>query len=444
MFFSALYALSGMVHIGEMANTRHWWLFTLVFGCFAEAVGNGIRIYSHFEPRMIDPYIAQQVILVVTPVFFAAIHYTILGRIIELFGQDFTLRYLKPSAIIPAFVGADLLSLGIQGAGSGLAAVAEVNGRDTKPGGTIVVVGLCVQLAAYLCFQLLIFTFFWRCSKKPIMNKNLFWTQRFRRFLFAFLLSSVLVLGRSIFRTIEMITGWIGPVSTVEWYYYAFDAAPVCAAVILLNVFHPGFVMPSNHRDAVKRGRVRRGEDTQSEQSGKRRPSSSWFGGSVDDVLENSAEMEDVAVISSSRRLRNGSGLTQPHFRTNSLVWSTFHNARSAEKSRPVPSTSEDEMYEEYFGWSHPRSPGQNTRSQFGTPEHLSMANYRAPEPAYFPATMSCEGFDYVAAIPTKGDPSSPGGWSSDYIHTTASQLSVAHATSEQTPSLQSRRMPSP
>lgn len=42
-------------------------LATLAFGAFAECVGNGVRIYGHFHPRVINPYIAQQVILVLTP-----------------------------------------------------------------------------------------------------------------------------------------------------------------------------------------------------------------------------------------------------------------------------------------------------------------------------------------------------------------------------------------
>ncbi|CAO1620573.1 unnamed protein product [Parajaminaea phylloscopi] len=359
MLFTGLYALSGMVHIGEMAATKHWWLIVLVIGCIAEAVGNGVRIYGHFEPKVIDPYIAQQVILVVTPVFFAAIHYAILGRIIELFGQSFTLRYLKPSSIIPLFVLVDLISLGVQGAGSGLAAVAEVNGNDTTSGGNIVVIGLCVQLAAYVCFQILILTFFVKVASSKTIAENPLWTGRFRFFLCGFLLSSMLVLGRSAFRTVEMINGWIGPISTVEWYYYAFDAAPVCAAVILLNVCHPGFVLPSNHREAVEQGRRRRGEDITTGTVTKPRPRSSWFAGAADDGLGTSAEMRDVAVVSSAVRRDNEGGWTRPHLRAGSLASSTLHGPRSDEKSpqlRPFD-LEDDDMTQGSFGWSQPQSP---------------------------------------------------------------------------------------
>ncbi|PWN29830.1 RTA1 like protein, partial [Jaminaea rosea] len=246
ILFSGLYALSALLHVAQVSSTRHWWLLVLVFGCIAESAGNGIRIYGHFDARAIDPYIAQQVILVVTPVFFAAVHFATLGRIIELFGQAFTFRYLSPAAITPCFVLLDLASLAVQGTGSGMAATAEVNGKDTTWGGRIVVIGLCVQLVGYACFNWLLLTFVWRAvvTHHSTVSSNRLWTGKFKFFLLTFFLSSLLVLGRSTFRTYEMIKGWVGPISTVEWYFYAFDAAPVCAASLLLNLMFPGWVLP--------------------------------------------------------------------------------------------------------------------------------------------------------------------------------------------------------
>lgn len=49
--FAALYAASALVHMGQLAWTRHWWLLLLVFACVAEAGGNSVRVYGHFKPR---------------------------------------------------------------------------------------------------------------------------------------------------------------------------------------------------------------------------------------------------------------------------------------------------------------------------------------------------------------------------------------------------------
>lgn len=376
ILFAGLYGASAFTHVGQIAMTKHWWLLFLVFACLAEAGGNGVRVYGHFQPDAVNPYMAQQIILVITPAFFAAIHYALLGRIIELFGSQYTLSQIKPRAITPIFVLLDLASLGIQGAGSGLAAVAEIDSKDTVPGGNIVVIGLCVQLVAYLCFNLLLITFFVKAAASPHTSKNIWWTARFKWFLGAFFLSSVLVFCRSAFRTIEMIFGWIGPVSTVEWYYYAFDCAPVLAAVVLLNLFHPGFVLPANHREAVEEARARRATTGEKR---KNRPRSSFYGGGggEDDV----AEMKDVSVLTTSRETH--SGRTKPHFRTNSLASGASTLAMGnvvSEKNNHSP-----DFDGSTFGWSQPQSPN-----------HAHVHRFRQGDDVH--RKMEFDGFEPVSA----------------------------------------------
>lgn len=272
-------------------------------------------------------------------------HYAILGRIIELFGSQFTIAHFKPRAITPIFVTLDLASLGIQGAGSGMAAVAEINEKDATGGGNIVVIGLCIQLAAYLCFNFLLITFFVKASASPNTHKNIWWTTKFKWFLAGLFLSSILVFCRSAFRTVEMIFGWIGPVSTVEWYFYAFDCAPVLAAVVLLNIFHPGYVLPSNHKEAVIEARKRRAA------SGEKRPrprSSFYGGGDSGDLYDNSAELKDVTLYASASNPYGGQPRTQAHFRTASLASATSGLNTVTEKQHHAPD------YENHYGWSAP------------------------------------------------------------------------------------------
>ncbi|CAO1613064.1 unnamed protein product [Sympodiomycopsis kandeliae] len=388
IIFASLYGLSALVHVAQVSLTKHWWLLLLVFACLAEAGGNGVRAFGHFKPEEVNPYMAQQIILVITPAFFAAIHYALLGRILELFGSQYTLAHFKPRAVTPIFVCLDLASLGIQGAGSGLAAVAEIDTKDTATGGTIVVIGLCVQLAAYLCFNLLLITFFIKASVNPNTSNNVLWTPKFKWFLAAFFLSSILVFCRSAFRTVEMMFGWIGPVSTVEWYYYAFDCAPVLVSVILLNLFHPGFVLPSNHREAVEEGRKRR-ESLGEKKTRGPRPRSSFYGGHQGD-LPDEAEMKDVTVMSSSRNIYGGHNRSQPHYRTNSLA-STAANSYN----NLVTEKSHIGEFDTGFGWSH-------------TPQRVPSARvaHHNTQQSHLHRKMEAEGFEPVSApsTPMTGD----------------------------------------
>ena len=70
-----------------------------------------------------------------------------------------------------------------------------------------------------------------------------------RSFLAAVWCSALLVLGRSIFRTIEMGRGWVGPVATTEWYYLVFDATLIALAVIILTVVSPCHYLPRIEAD---------------------------------------------------------------------------------------------------------------------------------------------------------------------------------------------------
>lgn len=185
----------------------------------------------------------MQVLVVVTPAFFAAMHFAILGKVLILFGRKFC--FIPPKLIIPFFVTLDVASLAIQGAGSGIAAVNEINSRDPTSGANIVVGGLAVQLLGYCIFDFLAIVFAIKAfpAGEPLAPPKL-WTRKMKVGVIMAFISALLVLMRSCFRTGEMAEGWIGPVAQREWCYYAFDAAPVSAAVLILAIWHPSNYLP--------------------------------------------------------------------------------------------------------------------------------------------------------------------------------------------------------
>jgi len=68
-------------------------------------------------------FFVSTVILVLTPAFFAAAHFVILGRVLTILGDDYS---LFPSRfVLPFFLTLDLVSICIQAIGSGIAGAAE-------------------------------------------------------------------------------------------------------------------------------------------------------------------------------------------------------------------------------------------------------------------------------------------------------------------------------
>ncbi|PWN25143.1 RTA1 like protein, partial [Jaminaea rosea] len=241
--FTVVYALLALVHLGLTVKSRQWWLIVLALGAGFETAGNALRIYGHFYATVTDPYIAMQVLVVVTPAFFAAIHFAILGKVLILFGRKFC--FVPPKLIIPFFVTLDVASLAIQGGGSGIAATNEIRGRDPTSGANIVVGGLAVQLLGYCIFDFLAILFAFKAfpAGEPVAPPKL-WNRKMKIGVIMAFISALLVLTRSCFRTGEMAEGWIGPVAQKEWLYYVFDATPVSAAVLILAIWHPSFYLP--------------------------------------------------------------------------------------------------------------------------------------------------------------------------------------------------------
>lgn len=235
IIFACLFAVSGVWHFAQNLRYRQWWLVILTLGCLFEAVGHALRVYGHFEPFDVNAYISMQCILVITPALIAAVDFAILGKVAVLFPPKYSL--VNARWILPFFVALDVASLGVQGGGSAIAAIAQMDNRDPTSGGNIVVAGLAIQLVGYILFNTLLVVFVQRCSKDP--PPEVLWNKKTRTFLAATAVSSALIFARSTFRLIEMSVGWIGVIAKTEWTFYVFDAALVTLAVFIFNVFNP-------------------------------------------------------------------------------------------------------------------------------------------------------------------------------------------------------------
>lgn len=240
LVFVILYFISALWHLAQNFRYRQWWLTVLTIGCFAEAGGNALRVYGHYNPFNAGVYTAMQCILVLTPALFAAIDFAILARLTTLFPSKYSL--VNPRWILPFFVALDFSSLAVQGGGAGVAASAQADGQNTQPGGNIVVAGLAVQLVGYILFNTLLVVFVRRCIRDPPSYD--LWNKRTMRFIAATAASSALIFVRSIFRLIEMSVGWEGVIARSEWAFYTFDAAMVTIAVYIFNVANPAAYLP--------------------------------------------------------------------------------------------------------------------------------------------------------------------------------------------------------
>ncbi|KAM0099181.1 hypothetical protein ACP6JE_006237 [Aspergillus fumigatus] len=186
-------------------------------------------------------FLMQISTLIIAPTFFTAGIYVLLGRFITILGRESSI--ISPNLYLWIFVTCDIISLVVQAIGGGMASAAtnDVNG-DTAPGTHIMVAGIVFQMASITVFVILAADFVRRALHRRLLQSM---SGSIVPLFGAMIFSVVCIYVRSIYRTIELSEGWSGYLITTERYFIALDGAMMVAAVVVFNVFHPGWMMPT-------------------------------------------------------------------------------------------------------------------------------------------------------------------------------------------------------
>ncbi|KAL4994088.1 RTA1 like protein-domain-containing protein [Aspergillus recurvatus] len=276
--FVALFGFSMVVHTAQMALLRSWWCAVFAIGCLVEVLGWGARIWSNKCPYAQTPYLMQITTLIIAddpmaPTFFTAGIYVLLGRLIRICGSQSSV--LSPKLYLWIFCTCDIISLVVQAAGGGMASsggggegggqssssssgsassastraqTSSSSSSNQTTGTHIMVGGIIFQLISITVFVGFAADFLYRVLKR---SKSAVPTSRTLLALFvATALSVLLIYIRSIYRTIELMDGWTSSTMQNEGLLIGLDGAMMVPAVIIYNIFHPGWMLAKIERNA--------------------------------------------------------------------------------------------------------------------------------------------------------------------------------------------------
>jgi len=223
------------------------------------------------------------------PVFFSAYDYVLLGGAIRHIGAQYSV--LRPGWYFTCFLIADVISLILQAVGGGQAASSAATGEPTVTATNIMVAGIIFQLISMVVFVALGFDFVLRASTRRSyvfrqrqiaaatlkskskaseksgdlsqtpsdetssdeirpetqtvgedvegrQNLTRWWTM-----LSGAMISSIMILIRGVYRSIELRQGWSGFLITHQIYQSTLDGLPMFIAVATFNFIHPWFVL---------------------------------------------------------------------------------------------------------------------------------------------------------------------------------------------------------
>ncbi|GAA5826277.1 hypothetical protein JCM11251_007237 [Rhodosporidiobolus azoricus] len=231
--FLAIFALSFLIHTGQIVySRRYWWMLVMPIGLGLEILGWAARVWSHFDLPG-SGFIIQICVLVIAPTLFSAALYWAGGLVCQHVAPHHS-RFLSPKWFKIVFITADVVSLVIQGVGGGLAGSAEDDQENQlQTGSDIMLAGIIVQLVIMVFYS--IYMSSWAFFAISELRRA---GTRMQLFVASLGVSSIAIIIRGVYRSIELSQGFHGDLATDEP-TILLDAIPIVVAVYVLSIFHP-------------------------------------------------------------------------------------------------------------------------------------------------------------------------------------------------------------
>ncbi|KAI8821448.1 RTA1 like protein-domain-containing protein [Fimicolochytrium jonesii] len=225
---AGLFLVLGLLHVVQMIRFKTYYMGWIIAGAFFETIGYLIRLKSRADPTVMNIYAAQNGLIIIAPVFFAASEYILLSRIINHVGGQFSV--IRPSRIAKIFVGIDIVSFLVQIAGTGLlVGTKDISMQDI--GLKIMLFGLILQVISFAGFLIVAVLFHRRAA-----HVHGQWSKLIK----ALYISCIFILIRSIYRVIEFAQGFKSDLAHNERLMYIFDMGLMVLAIAVFIIVHPG------------------------------------------------------------------------------------------------------------------------------------------------------------------------------------------------------------
>ncbi|KAF2211979.1 hypothetical protein CERZMDRAFT_41922 [Cercospora zeae-maydis SCOH1-5] len=242
LFYTIFFAVFVLPQLALGIKYKTWtYMISVILGLGVEVGGYVARVMLHENPFNNDAFLAYLIMLTIAPVFLTAAIYVCLSRIIILYGEH--LSPIRARTIAIAFMCSDSVALVLQAVGGALAETADTP-DDQQTGTDIMIAGLLLQ-AISLCVFALAWAFFQsRVLRGPTdQTPDRIATRSrtlFKAFQCGLLLSTVLIIIRSIYRVLELWGGFSGSLWNDEVDFMVLDGAMISLAVVVMTVLHPG------------------------------------------------------------------------------------------------------------------------------------------------------------------------------------------------------------
>jgi len=237
--FTALYALTTLVHIYQAWHYKKTFCWVLIMGGCWEFIGMTTRI-SNIEKKNDSVDHTSFIFTLLAPLWINAFVYMVLGRMVHMYMPNKRLGKMKAQRLALYFVIMDISSFLVQLVGGILVVGGNKHPNRVKNGLHIYTAGTSLQEAVILVFVGLSINFS-RRLKRESAGKDI---TAAKRLIFVLYSALGLITYRILFRILEFASPSDSTIyrtiNTHEYFIYIFDITPMFLALFVFNVFHPG------------------------------------------------------------------------------------------------------------------------------------------------------------------------------------------------------------
>ncbi|KIM94827.1 hypothetical protein OIDMADRAFT_59993 [Oidiodendron maius Zn] len=293
ILFAILFGLVTFAHLGQAMHYKKAYSWVIIGSGLVQTINYIFRIVSIKNPNSLGPYAAWFVLILIAPLFTNAYVYMVVSvsnerwiffpsaislfspKTVSRFSRKATYQALSNSTVMQMgrmtwnfipdaklyrvtawklgtyFVVLDIIALIIQVSGASMAAGNNVSDQQVLNGIHIYMGGVGIQQ-----FFILVFAFFAIKFHRTVANQLCQGNTEVSKalpLLYALYAVLLLITMRIIFRLCEYSRGLQSNIPSHEAYQYCIDSLPMLIALVILNVVHPGRIMPNKESDIPSR-----------------------------------------------------------------------------------------------------------------------------------------------------------------------------------------------
>ena len=248
-FFTVLFGLTTLAHITQAVMHRKAYAWVVIMSASWQTAAYILRILSIQNYTNSTLYSLWFIFILLAPLWINAFVYMVLGRMVYNFTTSARILRIKAWRFGLYFVLLDVIAFLIQATGASMASGSGLTNDQIERGLHIYMGGIGFQLFFILCFIYIAYRFHKELNENSATMHNV----GAHHLLFVLYTVLGLIAVRIIFRLIEYSNGYSAGIPVHEAYQYCLDSLPMFAGLVLLNVWHPGRIMPGKESDLPSR-----------------------------------------------------------------------------------------------------------------------------------------------------------------------------------------------